>query len=111
MKKNLDKILISIGEKFGDQICATGRNYLEVNLGLQAETLGYKNLKKKYHQANVIVPLQKPVKGMKVRIDGRTFVKYAQLESGIAVPAYVAHDTTLPYKEFVPEDSLILNFS
>jgi hypothetical protein len=27
---------------------------------------------------------------MKVRIDGRTFVNYAQYDSGIVVPGYVA---------------------
>ncbi len=110
MKKDLDKVLVSIGEKFGGQICASGRNYLELDLGIQAETMGYANLKEKFHDVNVIVPLKKPVEGMKVRIDGRTFVNYAQFQSGIAVPGYVASDAGLPYKSFVPNDSMILNF-
>lgn len=110
MNKDLDKILQKIAEKFGDQICAGARNYLEIDIGKQAEMMGYSHLKEKFHDANVIVPLKKPVNGMKVRIDGRTFINYAQFESGIAVPGYVASDTGLPYKSFVPNDSMILNF-
>lgn len=110
MNKELDKLLMNLGEKFGDKICATGRNYIEVDLGKQAGTLGYTTLKEKYHDVYAIVPLKKEADGMKVRIDGRTFVKYAQFESGIAVPGYVAPDTNLSYKSFIPNDSMILNF-
>jgi hypothetical protein len=48
---------------------------------------------------------------MKVRIDGRTFVNYAQFESGVVVPDYVARDAGLSYKTFIPKDSMILNFT
>ena len=48
---------------------------------------------------------------MKVRIDGRTYVNYAQLESGVAVPGYVAKEAGLPYKNFEPNDSMIRNFA
>jgi hypothetical protein len=110
MNKELDKLLMNLGEKFGDKISVTGRNYIEVDLGKQAENLGYTTLKEKYHDVYAIVPLKKEVDGMKVRIDGRTFVKYAQFESGIAVPGYVKTDTNLPHKDFIPNDSMILNF-
>jgi hypothetical protein len=59
----------------------------------------------------VIVPLKEPQPGMKVRIDGRTFVNYAQYDSGIAVPGHVARNTSRPYAKFVPEDSMICNFN
>lgn len=110
MQRDLDKVLMSIGQKYGGQISATGRNYIEVDLGKQAETLGCQSLINKYERVNVIVPLLQPVKGMKVRIDGRTFINYAQFKSGIAVPDYVASDTGLPWKPFMPNDSMILNF-
>jgi hypothetical protein len=110
MNKELDNFLQEIGKKLGDQISADARHYLEIEIGKQAEMMGYSNLKEKFHDVNVIVPLKKPVDGMKVRIDGRTFINYAQFESGIAVPGYVASDTGLPYKSFVPNDSMILNF-
>jgi hypothetical protein len=48
---------------------------------------------------------------MKVRIDGRTFVNYAQFESGVVVPGFVAKAAGLKYKTFIPLDSMILNFS
>jgi hypothetical protein len=110
MNLKLAKILKEIGEKFCSQLSANARNYMEIDLGKQAEMMGYSDLKEKFQNVNVIVPLKNPVKGMKVRIDGRTFVNYAQFESGIAVPGYVASDTGLHYKPFIPNDSMILNF-
>jgi hypothetical protein len=48
---------------------------------------------------------------MKVRIDGRTFVNYAQFESGIAVPNYVARQVDLPNRAYIAQDSMICNFA
>jgi Flp pilus assembly protein TadG len=76
-----------------------------------AERLGLSELKGQYRDVFAIVPLKQPAEGMKVRIDGRTFVNYAQFEFGVAVPGYVAEDTGLPYKPFVPNDSMILTFT
>jgi len=109
MNEKLDNTLIDIGEKFNDQISDRARNYLEIDLGKHAETMGYSDIKEKFSDVNVIVPLKNPVKGMKVRIDGRTFINYAQFESGIAVPGYVASDAGLPFKPFIANDSMILN--
>ena len=82
MRDRLDEILTRIGEEYKDYISRGARDYLEVNVGQQAEKLGYLEEKSKYTDANVIVPLKKPVCGMKVRIDGRTFVNYAEFDSG-----------------------------
>jgi len=48
---------------------------------------------------------------MKVRIDGRTFVNYAQFESGIVTPNYVAERVDLPYRAYNARDSMICNFA
>ena len=48
---------------------------------------------------------------MKVRVDGRTFVNYAQFESGIAVPNYVAGQVDLPHIAYIAKDSMICNFA
>ena len=64
-----------------------------------------------YRDTYAIVPLKQTVNGMKVRIDGRTFVNYAQFESGIVVPNYVAGQADLPYKAYVAKDSMICNFA
>jgi hypothetical protein len=83
---------------------------MEVNLAEQARKLGYGDLIEKYGTASAIVPLKNPQPGMKVRIDGRTFVNYAEYDSGIAVPGYLAKASGMNYRTFVPNDSMICNF-
>ena len=111
MRDRLDEILNRIGDEYREYISKGARNYLEIDLGKQAEKLGYAEEKTKYRNVNVVVPLKMPFKGMKVRIDGRTFLNYLEFESGLAAPGYVASDTGLPFKPFVPNDSMILNFA
>lgn len=107
--KRLDDVLEKIGETYRDHIQNGSRFYMEVNIGQQAEALGYGDITDKYRDAYAVVPLKQAVPGMKVRIDGRTFVNYAQFESGVAVPGYVAKDTGLNHTTFIPNDSMILN--
>ena len=109
MKRHLNEVLESIAEEHGGNILAGARDYLEVDIGKRAEVLGYPDLEEKYGQAYAIVPLKHPKTGMKVRIDGRTFVNYAQYDSGIVVPGYMADEADLPYKSYTPNDSMILN--
>ena len=98
-----------IGETYRDRIQSGSRFYVEVNIGEQAEALGYSDITAAYRDAYAVVPLKQAVPGMKVRIDGRTFVNYAQFASGIAVPGYVAKDAGLVHTTFTPNDSMILN--
>ena len=111
MNKNLKKILWHLGEEYKDRIFENASNYIEVNLGEKAEKFGFSDVKRRFNGANVIIPLKHPVNGMKVRIDGRTFVNYGQFNSGIAVPGYVAKESGLSYKTYIPNDSMILNFN
>ncbi|UCG81478.1 MAG: hypothetical protein JSV60_04150 [Desulfobacterales bacterium] len=111
MRNELDKVLTKIGEEYGEDITNDSRFYVEVDIGKKAEELGYSHLKEVYHDVNAMVPLKKPAKGMTVRIDGRTFVNYAQLESGIAIPGYVAKEVGLPHETYEPNDSMILSFT
>ena len=111
MKNRLDHVLKNIETKYRDFIAASSRHYIEVEIGKEAGALGYRDLKSVYRGTHAVVPLKKAVRGMKVRIDGRTFVDYAQFESGIAVPGYVAKDSQLQRKRFAPRDSMILNFN
>jgi hypothetical protein len=48
---------------------------------------------------------------MKVRIDGRTFINYAQFESGVVAPHYVASQVDLPHRAYIAKDSMICNFA
>jgi hypothetical protein len=108
---NLDKVLTKIGEEYKEDILSDSRYYVEVDIGKKAEELGFSDLNGDYHDVYAIVPTRTPAKGMTVRIDGRTFVNYGQLESGIAVPGYVAKYVSLPYKTFEPNHSMILSFN
>jgi hypothetical protein len=110
MNDKLHEVLAKIGECYKDAISKDSRFYIEINIGKQAEELGFGNMKSDYRDVDAIVPLKKPVKGMKVRVDGRTFVNYAQFESGVVVPEYVARNAGLTYRSFVPNDSMILNY-
>ena len=111
MKTKLDQIIDSIGNEYKDDIMACARNYVEVSIGSTAERMGHSDLKEKYRSVYAVVPIKSPRPGMKVRIDGRTFVNYALLDSGVAVPGYIAKDVSLPYKTYIPNDSMICNFT
>jgi hypothetical protein len=111
MNPKLNDIIDRIGEEFDGHIEPGARNYLEVSIGRQAEKMGYPDLVDAYRNAFAIVPLKAPQRGMKVRIDGRTFVNYAEYPSGIAVPGYVAKAAGSRFKTFVPNDSMICNFT
>jgi hypothetical protein len=111
MNKHLQEVINGIAEEYGSVISHDARNYVEINIGSRLAMMDCPELKEKYSGVNAIVPLKKPAEGMKVRIDGRTFVNYVQFESGIAVPGYAAKDIGLPYKDFVPNDSMIHNFA
>ena len=108
---HLSEVLIKIGEDHKENICDHSRHYLEISLAQKAAELGFSEVKERYRNTYAIVPLKHPVKGMKVRIDGRTFVNYAQFESGIAAPDYVASQVDLPHRAYIAKDSMICNFA
>ncbi|MDJ0853624.1 MAG: hypothetical protein QNI89_07115 [Desulfobacterales bacterium] len=111
MKTKLDQIIDTISKEYQDDIMACARNYVEVNIGETAEKMGHPELKQKYAAVYAVVPLKAPKPGMKVRIDGRTFVNYALFDSGVAVPGYIAQDASLPRRTYIPNDSMICNFT
>lgn len=111
MNNHLKETLTRIGEDFKADIAEGSRFYLEVDIGKRAEQLGFNEIQDKYGPAQVIVPIKRPKPGMKVRIDGRTFVNYALFDSGIVAPGYIAKESDLPYRTFIPNDSMIKNFT
>jgi hypothetical protein len=111
MKAELGNIIDLIGDTYKGKIQKGSRHYLEVSIGKQAARLGHADLREKYKDTYAIVPLKTPQKGMKVRIDGRTFVNYAEHASGIAVPGYLAKEAGEAFKSFTPQDSMICNFT
>jgi hypothetical protein len=110
MDHRIDELLKHVEETYGDKIQRGARHYIEVNLAEQARKLGFADLGEKYKNAWAIIPLKTPQQGMKVRIDGRTFVNYAEYDSGMAVPVYLANASGRKFRNFVPNDSMICNF-
>ena len=111
MNTELNHVIESIGEEYRDEIGRGSRHYLEVSVGRRAAELGYGDLGRRYEKTYAVIPLKTPQKGMKVRIDGRTFVNYAEYESGVVVPGYLAREAGKPGAAFVPRDSMICNFA
>ena len=111
MKTELDSIIEKIGQDYEDDIMACARNYVEIDIGQTAEQMGHPELKAKYRDVFAVVPLKAPKPGMKVRIDGRTFVNYALFDPGVAVPGYIVKDASMPYQTYIPNDSMICNFT
>jgi hypothetical protein len=110
MKNNLDDVLSAIEDEYEDKIQRGARHYLEVGLAEKARNMGFKDLAECFRTASAIVPLRTPQDGMKVRIDGRTFVNYAEYDSGIAIPGYLAKSSAKNSRTFIPQDSMICNF-
>ncbi len=111
MINSLSAILAKIAEDYKENIRCDSRYYLEISLRQRAAELGFSEDKDRYADVYAIVPLKQPVNGMKVRVDGRTFVNYAQFESGIVVPNYVARQVDLPHRAYIAQDSMICNFA
>ena len=111
MNHRLKEVLARIEEEFKGQIQKGARNYIEVDVGAYAGKMGYADLAAACKNVLAIVPLREPKAGMKVRIDGRTFVDYAEVAAGIAVPGYLARKMGPAFKAFIPNDSMICNFA
>ncbi len=111
MNAKIDDIIQSIENAYAGKISASARNYIEVSIGKEAAERGHPDLAEEFKDAYAIVPLKEALPGMKVRIDGRTFVKYRQFDSGVAVPGYVAKSSGLARKAYTPNNSMILNFT
>ena len=110
MKNRLSDLLDHIGESCKAEIAPNARHYKELSVGRLAQEMGYPELSEPFKNAYAVVPLKVPSAGMKVRIDGRTFVDYRRHASGIAIPGYVARAAGRRYENFIPNDSMILNY-
>jgi hypothetical protein len=111
MNTLLETLLDRIGRQYEDRIAPDARHYLEVDIGREARALGLGELSARFAATHVVVPLKAPLPGMKVRIDGRTFVNYRRHRSGMAVPGYVADAAGLQTEAYRANDSMILNFA
>ena len=111
MHDHLKFVLTQMGETYKEIIEKGSRHYLEVSIAKEASDMGMADVKDYYADAYAIIPLKRPLAGMKVRIDGRSFANYAQFASGVVVPPYVAQKAGLAYQAFSAQDSMICNFA
>lgn len=109
MDNRLKGFLNDIGERYKDLILSGASDYIEVNLGELSKDMGYDDLYEKLKDSYAIIPIKEPQPGMKVRIDGRTFVDYCLHPSGFAVPGYIVKDAGIPCPKYNANDSMILN--
>jgi hypothetical protein len=110
MMNNLSEVLAKIGKEYQENIQEDSHYYREISIAQKAAELGFSEVKDRYRNVHAILPLKHPIRGMKVRVDGRTFVNYAQFGSGIAVPNYVARQVDMPHRAYIAKDSMICNF-
>jgi hypothetical protein len=110
MNSKIDELLEHVEKTHIDKTQRGSRHYMEVNLFEYALKSGLREIGETYKTACAIIPLKEPQPGMKVRIDGRTFVNYAEYDSGMAVPGYLAKASSRKFRPFVPNDSMICNF-
>ena len=110
MDNQIELLLSHLEKEYGAMIKKGARHYLEINLAAQARNLGLAGLDQ-YNTACAIIPLKDPQRGMKVRIDGRTFVNYAEYDSGMAIPGHLARLSGRTYRTFIAKDSMICNFT
>ncbi len=110
MSNELSEVLTRIGDDYKEDISEESGTYLELDIGKQAEKLGYSDIAEKYRGVEAVVPLKRTLDGMKVMIDGRTFVGYAQLETGVVIPGYIAREAALPNKHYEAPESIVRVF-
>jgi hypothetical protein len=110
MSNALNAVLKKIGEEYREEIEDGSGTFLELDIGEQLEKMGYTDLADEYRGVEAAVPLKHTVDGMKVMIDGRTFVNYGQLESGVIIPGRIAREAALPFKPYEAPVSIIRAF-
>jgi len=105
---DLGDVLTKIGEEFKDEIWAKSGTYCLIDVGKAFEVLGKENADN-YKGVNAVVPLKKsPEKGIPFLVNGKDLSDYCQLESGIAVPEWMAEESGLTHKPYKPKDSMVL---
>ena len=108
MTNGLADVLNSIAAEFEGEILPDSERYILIDIGKVAESFGQSELKDRYDKVAAIVPLEIEG-GVGAIVNGKDLCDYAQLNSGIAVPAYVAEEAGLPSKQYQPKDIMYLN--
>lgn len=111
MKGSLKKILSKISDDYRPLIAKDSIYFLDVNIGKTADRMGITDISSSYYDTNIIIPLKHPLSGMKVMVDGRTFINYAQLDTGLILAEYVAQEADIDYQTYHARESMIRVFA
>lgn len=110
MTNRLSEVLTKIAEQYRAEISVESATFLELDIAKEAAKLGYVDIAEKYRGIVVEVPLKRTLNGMKVMMDGRAFVDYAQLETGVVIPGHVAREAALSGKHYEAPESIVRVF-
>ena len=111
MQNSLKVLIEGIGNHYREAIDPQSRFYVEVDLGKEAAKAGMGKLEQQWQGVNAIVPVNSDRPGMKVLIDGRTFVHYVQFSNGVVVPGYVAEAVPeLERRPYTAHEDMMLIF-
>ncbi|MFP4475498.1 MAG: hypothetical protein ACLFOY_08035 [Desulfatibacillaceae bacterium] len=111
MKTSFHDFINKVTERFKGEIADNPAYLLEFDIGAEAGKLGFEDIHEEYRNVTGFVPLKHAVPGMKVMFDGRGFGDYAQFDSGVVVPGYVARETGLPSHAFAPDVAMVRIFA
>lgn len=109
MTNKLTGVLNTLAAEFQGEILPTSRTYRAVDIGIAAETFGCPELKDEYYLIRAIIPLRRVKGGINIEVSGSDLSDYVQLDSGIAVPKYVAEKAELQNKKYKPSEVMLLN--
>jgi len=111
MQHSMKVLIEEIGHRYHDAIDPQSRFYVEVDLGKEAAKAGMEELQRQWQGVHAIVPVKSDRPGMKVLIDGRTFVHYVQFANGVVVPGYVAEAVPeLERRPYTAHEDMMLIF-
>lgn len=110
MQRHLQAVMLKLGELYADELTSESRYFRDVNIGQAAADLGFEDVESAFLATEAVILLKGTGDGMKVRIDGRTFVNYSQFDNGVVVPTHVAKRSGLHYRAYAARDSMVRVF-
>ena len=107
----LTDILEEVADQFKDRIWAKSSSYCLVDLGEIYKQKGIMDDYESFRDVKAVVPIKGSLDGLNFQVDGSVFADYSQLESGLAVPEWVAEQSGLTHKPYEPKKLMILCFA
>lgn len=106
----LAEVLNALADAFKEELWPKSNVYCLVDIGEVWVGYGGKETEAGlFHDIKAVVPLKRVSDGgMQIQVNGKELSTYSMLESGIAVPEWVAQQSGLPHQPYQPHDSMLL---